>query len=112
MGRDSPIVYICSPYSGDVERNTKNARKYCRYAVDQGCIPLAPHLLFPQFLSEETERELALSMDLKLLRVCGELWVCGGRISSGMRRELDCAKASGIPVRYVNEEELYVRSNQ
>ena len=64
MGRDSPIVYICSPYSGDVEKNTEAARRYCRYAADRGFIPLAPHLLFPQFLSEETERELAIRMDL------------------------------------------------
>ena len=71
MGRDSPIVYICSPYSGDVEKNTEAARRYCRYAADRGFIPLAPHLLFPQFLSEETERELAIRMDLKLLAVCG-----------------------------------------
>ena len=45
-----PVVYICSPYAGDVERNVLRARRYCRYAADQGFIPLAPHLLFPQFL--------------------------------------------------------------
>ena len=45
-----PIVYICSPFSGDVETNVANARRYSRYAVDKGYIPIAPHLLFPQFL--------------------------------------------------------------
>ena len=25
-----PIVYICSPYSGDTERNIKNAKRYSR----------------------------------------------------------------------------------
>ena len=68
--RDSPVVYICSRYSGDVKRNTEMARHYCRYAVDQGCIPLAPHLLLPQFLSEETERDLAISIDLRFLSLC------------------------------------------
>ena len=29
-----PIVYICSPYAGDVEVNVENARKYSRFAVD------------------------------------------------------------------------------
>ena len=42
-----PIVYICSPYAGDVERNTAAARRYSRFAVDAGYIPIAPHLLFP-----------------------------------------------------------------
>ena len=42
-----PLVYVASPYAGDILHNTELARRYCRYAVDQGCIPLAPHLLFP-----------------------------------------------------------------
>ena len=45
-----PIVYICSPYAGDVSKNVENARQYSRFAVDKGYIPVAPHLLFPQFL--------------------------------------------------------------
>lgn len=28
-----PMVYVCSPYSGDVKRNTANARIYSRFAV-------------------------------------------------------------------------------
>lgn len=54
------VVYVCSPYAGDVEENIRKACAYCRYTVDQGCIPLAPHLYLPQFLDEESERELAL----------------------------------------------------
>jgi len=45
--RFRPIVYICSPYSGAVESNIFNARRYCRFAVDRGCIPIAPHLVLP-----------------------------------------------------------------
>lgn len=56
-----PLVYVCSPYAGDVEANTARARRYCRYVTDQGGIPLAPHLYLPQFLDEKTERDLALS---------------------------------------------------
>ena len=40
-----PIVYICSPYAGDVEANVENARRYSCFAVDAGYIPIAPHLL-------------------------------------------------------------------
>ena len=28
-----PIVFICSPYAGDIEKNVKAARDYCRFAV-------------------------------------------------------------------------------
>ena len=36
-----PIVYICSPYAGDVEKNVAAAQIYSRFAVDQGYIPLS-----------------------------------------------------------------------
>lgn len=104
--KDSPVVYICSRYSGDVERNTALARKYSRLAVDQGYVPLTPHLLLPQFLSEETERDLAISMDLRFLSLCQELWVCGAEISEGMRREIDRATEMKIPIRHIKEEEI------
>ena len=51
------IVYICSPYAGDVENNTAAARRYCRFAVEVGYIPIAPHLLFPQFLNDSNPKE-------------------------------------------------------
>ena len=106
--RDSPIVYICSPYSGDVEHNTLTARRYSRYATEQGCVALAPQLLLPQYISEETERDLALSAGLRLLDMCQELWVCGDRISEGMKREIEHAHATGNPVRYVKEGDTNV----
>ena len=57
-----PIVYICSPYAGDVAANIEAARRYSRFAVETGYIPIAPHLLFPQFLNDAdpAERELGL----------------------------------------------------
>lgn len=107
--RDSPVVYICSKYSGDVERNVCMARRYSRLAVERGFIPLAPHLLLPQFISEETERDLAISIDLRFLSMCEELWICGSEISGGMRIEIDEARRTGMTVRRISEEELYVR---
>ena len=105
-----PIVYVCSPYSGDTEENQKKARRYSRYAVDRGYIPIAPDLLLPQYMKEETERELAMFMDLAILSKCAELWVFGDRISTGMKAEIARAKHKGMKVRYIAEEEIYVRS--
>ena len=99
-----PIIYVCSPYAGDIQRNVANARRYCRFAVEQGYIPIAPHLLFPQFLSEETERELAIFMDLVLLGKCEQLWVFGGEVSDGMRREIGKAKQKNMTIRYFTED--------
>lgn len=101
--RFRPLVYICSPYSGDVESNTESARKYSRFAVEKHCIPVAPQLLFPQFMSEEKERETALFMGIVLLTKCAELWVFGSTVTSGMLMEIAKAQRKGIPIRYFSE---------
>lgn len=106
--KDSPVVYICSRFRGDIDHNMEMARRYSRFAADRGCVPLTPHLWLPQFLSEETERDLAISMDLKLLEHCDELWVCGDEISEGMAAEIAHAEETGIPIRRITEEDLYV----
>lgn len=99
-----PLVYICSPYSGDVDANTQKARKYSRFAVDRGAIPLAGHLLFPQFMSETGERELALFMDMVLMGKCEEVWVFGKDITSGMAAEIAKAKKKNMKLRYFTED--------
>ena len=100
-----PIVYICSPFSGDVEGNVANARRYSRFAVDKGYIPIAPHLLFPQFLDDNNskERELGLFFGNAILSKCAEMWVFGDRISEGMEAEIKRATWKGHRIRYFSE---------
>ena len=100
-----PIVYICSPYAGDIETNTAAARRYCRFAVEAGYIPIAPHLLFPQFLndSDPKERELGLFFGNALLSKCAEMFVFGSRISEGMEAEIKRATWKGHRIRYFTE---------
>ena len=97
-----PLVYVCSPLSGDIAANQENARRYCRFAVDSGYIPLAPHLYFPQFMDDGdgAERDLALFMDLVLLSKCDQLWAFGDRVSKGMSMEIEKAKRKGQPIRW------------
>lgn len=99
-----PLVYICSPFSGDIEGNTEKARKYSRFAVDEGAVPLAPHLLLPQFMSEKNERDLAMFMDIVFLGRCEQLWVFGSTISSGMAAEIEKAKQKKMVIRYFTED--------
>ena len=95
-----PLVFICSPYRGDTITNAENARAYCSFAVSQGCIPFAPHLLFTQFLDDTLmdERMMGLYMGAEMLRLCDELWYFG-EPSEGMAAEIELARRIGIPVR-------------
>ena len=96
---DRPLVYVASPFAGDVERNVMNARRYCRFVAENGAIPLAPHLLLPQFLSEKTERRAAMLMDEEFLHRCDQFWMFGDTITDGMAREWVRAKQLGKPIR-------------
>ena len=97
-----PVVYIASPYTGDIENNVIKARRYARFAVDKGYIPLVPHLLLPQFMDEKTERVKALFFARVLMDRCLEVWVFGTP-SEGMCREISHAKKHRKLIRYFNE---------
>ena len=101
-----PLVYICSPYAGEVEYNISRARGYCRLAVSKGFIPLAPHLHFPQFLDDDDQeqRKLGLFFSLVLLGKCDEIWVFGSQKSEGMVKELETAERRGILIRHFNDK--------
>lgn len=101
-----PIVFICSPYAGDIEKNVKAARVYSRFAVDKGFIPVAPHLLFPQFMddTDPKERELGLFFGNALMSKCAEVWVFGSTISAGMEAEIRRAKWKDYRLRYFTED--------
>lgn len=102
-----PVVYICSPYSqGCINDNIENARRYSRFAVDRHYIPIAPHLLFPQFMDDtlREDRQTAMFMDLVLLTKCSQLWVFGDIRSKGMQQEIRWAKRRHMTIRYFTEE--------
>lgn len=101
-----PLVYICSPYAGDIENNVNKAKEFCRFTIENNGIPLAPHLLFPQFMNDEItkERNLAFFFNKVLLGKCNEVWVFGDVISKGMEIEIKKAKRRGQVLKYFNSK--------
>ena len=97
--RKDTVVYVCSPYSGDIEKNVGNTKGYSRFVISRGLIPVNPILNLHGVLSEETDRETAIRIDLKLLERSDELWAFGAP-SAGMKREISAAKKLGLTVRY------------
>lgn len=101
------LIFICSPFHSDDKVrqniNLENAKTYCRLAYGQGYIPIAPHLLFPQFLNDDNkiERENGIKMSKQLLLKCSEIWVCGDYITNGMEQEISFANENHIPVKRI-----------
>lgn len=98
---DQLVVYLCSKYSVDINTNSNDAKRYSRFAVEQGVIPIAPHLLFPVFMDEKTERDIAMYMSEVLISSVDELWVFGNELSSGMKVEVEVAKKLKKAIRYL-----------
>ena len=100
------LIFVCSPYAGDIEQNTLRARRYCRFAYEKGNVPYAPHIHNTQFLDEKIpyERRKGIELGLEILKRCDELWCFGSVLTSGMEEELIFAARHKIKIRYFNEK--------
>jgi len=97
-------IYVCHPFAADPEGNAERVRALCLVLVECGVLPIAPQIYLPQFVDETAHRDRALQLCLGLLEVCDEVRVYGGRITSGMRLEIEHAESLGLPVRFVDVE--------
>ncbi len=91
------VVYVCHGYSLDPIFNAERICKVCRSLVHEGRVPIAPQLLLPQFIHEETERDLALMLCFEFIALAEEVWVYGDP-TDGMRMEIAEAERLRIPV--------------
>lgn len=101
--RYRPLVYIVSRYAGDIQTNVNDAKRYCRFAVNQGAIPICSHLLYPQFLKDDDpeERRLGLFFGKVLMDKCDQVWIFSdGDYSSGMQAEYNRAVRRRYTIRY------------
>ena len=99
------LIYVASPYAGDVERNVEYAKQACRTVMESGHAFFAPHLLYPAVLDDAVpeERQTGIEMGLTLLHRCDELWAFGSVTSSGMQAEIEEAERLRIPV-HISED--------
>lgn len=100
-GKNRRKIYVASKYAGDVDANVAATITYCRRVIDEGYMPVASHLLYPQILndSDPKERDLGLLFGLALLRMCDEVWVFG-TVSPGVAQEIEEAKRLKKKIRY------------
>lgn len=105
------MTYICSPCRGDYEKNIIKAQEYCREALLEGLLPIAPHVYFTQFVDDEKteERERGLLCGLQLLRYCQLIRVYGCRVSAGMYNEIQLASVLGIELEVYGPPEFVER---
>lgn len=102
------LIYIASPYAGDIELNVAFAQRACRFAISQGYAPLASHLIYPQMLDDNDplERRIGMELGLRLIDASEEIWLCGDVMSPGMAAEKEYAESVGLAVRSFSMEDI------
>jgi hypothetical protein len=95
-------VYVAHPVGGDVANNLRRARAWYKFLTEGN-----PWISFQcQWLidcelwddADPAAREQGLKRCLANVEGCHELWLVGPRISDGMARERQHAKAFGLKV--------------
>src|SRR5262245_17110388 len=90
-------VFISHPYASDPPGNRALVARIARRLALDGHLPLPPQLLFPHFINEQLERDLALKLCLEMLALADEVRIYGSP-SEGMRLEIAEAERLGIAV--------------
>lgn len=93
------VWYVAHPVVGDVAGNVARARRWLRWLIDQEplrafCCPWIPYVeVLPD--ADAQQRERGLRDDEAMAARCDGIVLVGGRISSGMRREMLATAAAG-----------------
>ncbi len=90
-------VFVSHPFAGNPRINGVLVASIARRLADAGHLPIAPQLYLQWFISERTERDLALKLCLQFVALSDEVRVYG-EPTEGMRLEIAEARRLGIPV--------------
>lgn len=97
------IVYIAHPIGGNVYGNIRSVLNIVRQLSRRNeVIPFAPYIVDVQALDDTVPEERALGFEHNKAffnsGIIDEVWLYGGRISSGMQTEIEWANELNIPV--------------
>lgn len=109
------LIYVCSPYRGEVKRNKEYARELTRLAIQRGFSPVTVHLYMTEALddSKDDERTAGMAAGKELLQKCSYV-LLGERygISEGMETELRFAAIRGKTIITEKGGKLYYEKSE
>ena len=97
-------IYVCSSYGG-LEENYDKAKKYAKYVLSKGHIPILSHTMLHGVLDDKypPHREKGLEVGKLLMTLCDEIWVFGAEVTPGMAGEIMEAARLQIPVKEIKK---------
>ena len=104
------LIYVCSPYRGEIQRNKEYARELTRAAINSGFAPVTVHLYLTEVLDDNKPQERSRGMEAgqDILERCGYI-LLGEKygISDGMQKEIILATLKGLILLYEKDGALY-----
>ncbi|MDL2225555.1 hypothetical protein LJC20_05095 [Eubacteriales bacterium OttesenSCG-928-M02] len=89
-----PLAYITAAWSGERQKDKKQAVAYCRAIYEAGYAPLCPVLYLPLILNGAIPEEHKSGIDIQrdLLRRSHVLVVCGDVIDESVKSDIAVAR--------------------
>lgn len=107
---DPTVVYLAHPLSAGTREgiltNISRAKRWVHWAIENYRVAVVANwILYCEVLDDMNpeHRALGIQHDLLIMRRCDELWLVGGRVSSGMRQEMIDARKHRLVVRDFTE---------
>lgn len=104
------IVYVAHPVGAataeGVQANLVKARRWLQWIMRNFAVAVvADWVLYCELLDDmnPADRAFGLVCDDALVSACEEIWLVGGRVSSGMAREKGVAEGLGLLIRDLTE---------
>ncbi|SHH59645.1 DUF7768 domain-containing protein [Sporanaerobacter acetigenes] len=105
------LIYVSFPLSDNSKYNKENVDKYCKYALEQRCLPVTPIAIIEQLERVSDGKDQIFNKRLELIKRCDELWFFEKEYTSNMINEIQVAKSLNIAVRYIDFEGKSDKSN-
>lgn len=109
------LLYVCSPYRGEIRRNKEYARELTRTAINSGFAPVTVHLYLTEVLDDNKpqERSRGMAAGQDILKRCSYI-LLGEKygISEGMKEEITLAALKGLIMLYEKDGVLYYAGTQ
>ncbi len=104
------LVYVCSPFRGEVRRNKEYARELTKAALNSGFAPVTVHLYLTEVLddNEPQERSRGMAAGRDIMLGCKYILI-GDKYgeSEGMKEEITLAALKGLTMLYEKNGRVY-----